>query len=110
MRSLFWNMFSKEQNDAVKFKMKDFSTFHDVYGYRGFFFTEINESIEGSLVVISSKDFTELVAYRNLSGECNSEELQQKAKSLAHEWLKRAKGFTEEQLEVLEKLEQDGII
>jgi hypothetical protein len=102
--------FRKRQNEIIPENMKVYSDFHRIFGYRGFFLSNLNSQIEGPLVVISTKDFTRLAAYKELNGNCSEQELEEKSKSMSYKWLKEVKGYKDEDLIALEQLAKDGDI
>jgi|SRR5690625_2489656 len=108
--TMAWDDFRRRQNEIIPENMKSFSDFHRIFGFRGFFLSNLNDQIEGPLVVISTADFTKLVARNQLGDEASEKQIEDRAKELSYRWLKEVKGFSDEKLRALEELEKDGLI
>tara|TARA_R110001592_G_scaffold10110_2_gene52747 strand:+ start:9600 stop:9977 length:378 start_codon:yes stop_codon:yes gene_type:complete len=100
--TMAWENFGKRQNEIVPANMEPFSDFHQIFGFSGFFLSNLNEKIEDPLVVISTADFTRLVARSQLSSEASDKELDDRAKELSNRWLKEVEGFSDEKIRALE--------
>jgi hypothetical protein len=108
--SFAFDEFRKRQNEVIPENMKMYSDFHRIFGYRGFFLSNLNSQIEGPLVVISTKDLTRLAAYKELGGNCDDQVIEERAKNISYKWLKEIKGYKDEDLIALDQLTKDGDI